>query len=106
MRAPYHNEYTLLAPKGFRERIFVLSGALGAARPAVPGDPHEPSLLHRRAGGPGSAHAGGERLYVSYRPELIALIGEPAYERLAQLCAEREKQGQLAPHPATVEATG
>ena len=50
------------------------------------------------------AHVGGEPLYVSYAPELTALLGAPAYERLAGLCAERERQGQVAPHPATVAA--
>lgn len=47
------------------------------------------------------AHGGGEPLYRSYRAELVELLGEPAYDRLAELCAEREKQGQLAPHPAS-----
>ncbi len=50
------------------------------------------------------AHVGGEPLYVSYAPELTALIGERAYHRLAELCARRERQGQVAPHPATVAA--
>lgn len=49
-------------------------------------------------------HQGAQRLYESYRPELIALIGEPAYERLAQLCTARLAQGQLAEHPATAAA--
>jgi hypothetical protein len=52
------------------------------------------------------AHVGGEPLYVSYAPELTALIGEQAYQRLAELCARREAQGQVAPHPATVAAGG
>lgn len=47
------------------------------------------------------AHVGGEPLYLSYQPELIALLGRPGYDRLAELCAEREKQGQVAPHPAS-----
>ncbi len=50
------------------------------------------------------AHVGGEPLYVSYAPELTALLGEAAYRRLAELCAERERQGLVAPHPATVAA--
>ncbi len=50
------------------------------------------------------AHVGSEPLYVTNGPELTALIGEAAYDRLAQLCAEREKRGQVAPHPATVAA--
>jgi hypothetical protein len=47
------------------------------------------------------AHTGGEPLYLSYQPELTALIGEPAYQKLAELCAERDKQGLVAPHPAS-----
>jgi hypothetical protein len=47
------------------------------------------------------AHTGGEPLYRSYQAELVALIGQPGYDRLAELCAARLAQGQLAPHPAT-----
>lgn len=47
------------------------------------------------------AHVAGEPLYVSYEPELVALIGRPAYQKLAELCAQRVKQGQVAPHPAS-----
>ncbi|MEJ7705509.1 MAG: hypothetical protein WKF47_18635 [Geodermatophilaceae bacterium] len=47
------------------------------------------------------AHVGGEALYLSYRPELVALIGAPAYDVLAGLCAERLARGLLAPHPAS-----
>ncbi len=50
------------------------------------------------------AHTGAEAMYVSYAPELTALIGEPAYAKLAELCAEREKRGLIAEHPATVAA--
>ncbi len=50
------------------------------------------------------AHVGGEPLYLSYGPELTALLGEQAYQRLAELCATRLAQGQIAPHPATVAA--
>ncbi|WP_163511885.1 hypothetical protein [Fodinicola acaciae] len=50
------------------------------------------------------AHIGADPVYVSYGPELTALIGKKAYRRLAELCALREKQGQAAPHPATVAA--
>jgi hypothetical protein len=39
-------------------------------------------------------------VYVSYGPELIALIGQPAYEELARLCAARARKGLVAPHPA------
>jgi hypothetical protein len=50
------------------------------------------------------AHVGGEPLYVSYGPELTELIGKPAYEKLAALCARRLEQGLLAEHPATTAA--
>jgi hypothetical protein len=40
-------------------------------------------------------------MYLSYAPELTALIGAPAYARLAELCASRLSQGQIAPHPAS-----
>lgn len=53
-----------------------------------------------------AAHHAGEPLYRSYRPELIELIGAPAYERLAELCARREQQGQLTPHPAGESPNG
>jgi hypothetical protein len=50
------------------------------------------------------AHIGGEPLYVSYQPELTALIGQPAYDELAALCGRRLTQGLIAEHPATVAA--
>jgi len=46
------------------------------------------------------AHVGAEPLYVSYGPELVALIGQPAYDELARLCAARLERGLVAPHPA------
>jgi len=46
------------------------------------------------------AHVGSDALYVSYGPELVALIGQPAYDVLARLCAERIDHGLIAPHPA------
>jgi hypothetical protein len=51
------------------------------------------------------AHVGREPLYLSYGPELAALIGEQAYAELARLCERRLAQGLIAPHPATVVAT-
>ena len=51
------------------------------------------------------AHVGTEPLYLSYGPELAALIGQPAYAELARLCERRLAQGLIAPHPATVVAT-
>ena len=50
------------------------------------------------------AHVGGEPMYVSYGPELIALIGKPAYDALAEVCAHRLKLGLVAVHPATAAA--
>jgi hypothetical protein len=51
------------------------------------------------------AHVGTEAMYVSYAPELIALIGAAAYKQLATLCETRLAAGLIAPHPATVAAT-
>ncbi|WP_026917414.1 hypothetical protein [Gordonia shandongensis] len=51
------------------------------------------------------AHTGARRVYESYRPELIALIGEPAYELLAEACRLRADLGLVAVHPATAAAT-
>ncbi len=50
------------------------------------------------------AHVGGEPLYVSYAPELTALIGEKCYDELARLCAARLEHGLVAEHPATTAA--
>lgn len=50
------------------------------------------------------AHVGGEAMYLSYRPELIALIGEKAYDELASICAKRLELGLVAVHPATKQA--
>jgi hypothetical protein len=47
------------------------------------------------------AHVGGEPLYLSYAPELTALLGQAAYQELARLCALRLAQGLVAVHPAT-----
>jgi hypothetical protein len=47
------------------------------------------------------AHVGGEPMYLSYGPELVALIGQAAYDELAQICADRLKLGLVAVHPAT-----
>jgi hypothetical protein len=47
------------------------------------------------------AHTALEPVYVSYRPELVALMGEQAYEVLAGLCADYlAARVALAPHPA------
>lgn len=50
------------------------------------------------------AHVGAEPLYRSYEPELVELIGRAAYDVLADMCAQREKAGQAAQHPATRRA--
>ena len=50
------------------------------------------------------AHVGSEPLYLSYGPELAALIGQAAYRELCRLCERRLAQGLVAPHPATVAA--
>ena len=50
------------------------------------------------------AHVGTEAMYISYGPELKALIGDKAYDKLVELCQAREKAGLVAPHPATIAA--
>jgi hypothetical protein len=50
------------------------------------------------------AHVGTEPMFRSYAPELIALIGEEAYNRLAELCEARLATGLIAEHPATIKA--
>jgi hypothetical protein len=51
------------------------------------------------------AHVGREAMYISYEPELTALIGKAAYGKLAELCAARARRGLVAPHPATPRRT-
>ncbi|PIB77509.1 hypothetical protein [Mycolicibacterium brumae] len=72
----------------------------------------------RRGWGPGGAdlhwyctsdpdaHTGARPVYESYRPELIELIGENAYDALAALCRRRSQLGLVAVHPATTAAQG
>jgi hypothetical protein len=50
------------------------------------------------------AHVGTDPMYVSYGPELTALVGESAYRKLAELCEARLKSGLVAIHPATAKA--
>jgi hypothetical protein len=45
-------------------------------------------------------------MYLSYAPELIALVGQKAYDQLADLCQARLRSGLVALHPATVAAGG
>jgi hypothetical protein len=40
-------------------------------------------------------------MYEEYGPELTALLGEPAYRKLAEMCAARVKLGLVAKHPAS-----
>ena len=47
-----------------------------------------------------AAHVGVDPLWVSYAPELTALLGAPAYAELARHCARRTAGGS-ATHPAT-----
>ncbi|MBY8888709.1 hypothetical protein K7472_28260 [Streptomyces sp. PTM05] len=48
-----------------------------------------------------SAHGASDPVYVSYRPELVELMGPAAYERLVELCEARlAAQLPMAPHPA------
>jgi hypothetical protein len=51
------------------------------------------------------AHVGTKPMYQEYEPELTALIGAPAYAKLAELCAARAKLGLVAPHPASPPET-
>lgn len=51
--------------------------------------------------GSSAAHRGGQPLFLSYRPELTALMGEAAYAELARLCTRRmAAPAPTAPHPA------
>ncbi|SDI92838.1 hypothetical protein SAMN05444157_0846 [Frankineae bacterium MT45] len=50
------------------------------------------------------AHVGSEPLYISYGPELTALIGALAYRELAAICERRLAIGLVAEHPATSKA--
>jgi hypothetical protein len=51
------------------------------------------------------AHTAFEPVFVSYRPELVALMGQPAYDVLAELCeANLASKRPLAVHPADPEA--
>ncbi|GAB3992982.1 hypothetical protein GCM10029992_03450 [Glycomyces albus] len=43
------------------------------------------------------AHTAAEPVYKSYATELTELLGKSAYDKLAELCADREERGQVAP---------
>lgn len=51
------------------------------------------------------AHVGTKPMFAEYGPEITALIGEPAYARLVELCDERLRLGLIAPHPAGAAST-
>lgn len=67
----------------------------------------------RRGWGPGGAdlhwwctsspeaHVGTDAVWVSYGPELAALLGDEAYAQLAELCRRRAGLGLVAVHPAS-----
>lgn len=53
------------------------------------------------------AHVGAEPVYISSKDEIVALIGQPAYDVLADMCAQRDALLRrnptdiaLSPHPA------
>ncbi|MEY2989462.1 MAG: hypothetical protein RLZZ163_378 [Actinomycetota bacterium] len=53
------------------------------------------------------AHVGADPVYISSRDEIVALIGQPAYDVLADMCAKRDALLRknptdiaLSPHPA------
>jgi hypothetical protein len=50
------------------------------------------------------AHVGSAPMVEEYGPELVALIGPPAYDKLREICDERGRLGLVARHPATVAA--
>ncbi|HEY3737575.1 MAG TPA: hypothetical protein VGL26_09020 [Jatrophihabitans sp.] len=50
------------------------------------------------------AHIGTQPMYESYGPELVALIGQKAYDVLVGICEKRLQLGLVAVHPATAAA--
>jgi hypothetical protein len=59
--------------------------------------------LHWWCTGSPAAHVSPEPLVVTYGPELVALLGQPAYDELRRLTELRLDQGLIAPHPASPE---
>jgi hypothetical protein len=57
--------------------------------------------LHWWCTGSPLAHVATEPLVDTYGPELVALIGRPAYDELRRLTEARLDQGLIAPHPAS-----
>jgi len=50
------------------------------------------------------AHVGSKPMVEEYGPELVALIGQAAYDELHEMCMRRLKLGLVAVHPATEAA--
>ncbi|MEU2347200.1 hypothetical protein [Modestobacter sp. NPDC049651] len=57
--------------------------------------------LHWWCTGSPAAHVAAQPLVETYGPELVALIGRPAYDELRRLTEARLDQGLVAPHPAS-----
>jgi hypothetical protein len=62
--------------------------------------------LHWWCTGSPAAHVSPEPLVVTYRAELTALLGEPAYAELLRLTERRLDLGLVAPHPASPPPVG
>jgi hypothetical protein len=60
--------------------------------------------LHWWCSGSPAAHVSPEPLVETYRAELTALLGEPAYAELRRLAELALDRGLLAPHPASPPA--
>jgi hypothetical protein len=78
-------------------RVLVTSVGVFDGRGWGPGGPDLPWWC---TGAP-AAHVSPEALVETYRPELIALLGEPAYAELRRLTELRLDQGMVSPHPAS-----
>jgi hypothetical protein len=57
--------------------------------------------LHWWCTGSPVAHVAPEPLVLTYRAELVALLGEPAWRELRRLAERRLDLGLIAPHPAS-----
>lgn len=62
--------------------------------------------LHWWCSGSTDAHVAREPLYAGYAAELVALIGQAAYDELARLAAARRDRGMIARHPADPKEQG
>jgi hypothetical protein len=59
--------------------------------------------LHWWCTGSPAAHVSPEPLVLTYRAELVELLGEPAYAELLRLSERALDNGLVAPHPASPE---